>query len=331
MPAPWYAGSFLAWPTKGAGHYFYATSSNMITVRSYYGLHTVNGNIGSAMQSPMQPPRTSGAFGITMQHTATFTGTLFSALNDAGVEVLRVQATAAGTFQLQRWNGSSWVGVTAAVSGMTSTANRRWSVDFTGLGTALGTLRLRCVFDSTDGLTIDEMVAGLNLSAISNVAQMRAYSTGGNSYEMSEAFIKDGSGVAAMGYNNQLGTAGTDADGTAGTITDSNTTSIDPTFASVPNVGSARSWRAAARNFGGRVVKAVQFEARLRRGTGPQSVRPYLKIGGTRYYHPSSPVALTASFADYAFLWDSNPATGAAWTEAAANAATLEFGIEAAA
>lgn len=121
---------------------------------------------------------------------------------------------------------------------------------------------------------------------------------------------------------------GTDTDGT-GAVTDVNEINMDTgTYVQLDTAGNKRSFTLAARaveNF----VMGVTAAACARRvdGTGPQNIRPYLIIGGTRYY--GTTFALDVTFKNFEYTWDNNPATTTDWTTAEVNDAALEMGWEA--
>lgn len=108
---------------------------------------------------------------------------------------------------------------------------------------------------------------------------------------------------------------GADTDG-AGTVADVNELDLnESTFIALSAAGEKRSFThddVNAENY----VKAVSVAGRIRRvdDTGPQQIRPYLTIEGTRYYGPT--FALTTGFKNYCHSWSLNPATGTDWTTA---------------
>lgn len=74
----------------------------------------------------------------------------------------------------------------------------------------------------------------------------------------------------------------------------------------------------------GQSVRAVINSGKWRTTAGaPQSVRGYLRIGGSNYYATAQPAAAVAS--PLQFIWQLSPVTGIAFTETAVNAA--EFGM----
>lgn len=80
-----------------------------------------------------------------------------------------------------------------------------------------------------------------------------------------------------------------------------------------------------ARTLTGYDIIAVAVGARAKRGsTGPQNLQLALRVAGTNYF--SATRALSEGYAPYVKVWNTNPATSAAWLAAAAAA---EFGVKA--
>lgn len=93
-------------------------------------------------------------------------------------------------------------------------------------------------------------------------------------------------------------------------------------------VGHKASWSLSAYNGpaspGGGVRAVVSKTHSTKGATGPQNIRPFLRIGGTDYPGPAdvTPAGLIGEMA----VWDQNPATAAAW--ATADFASMQQGIE---
>lgn len=284
--------------------------------------------------SPVQASRTTGGFGMSRTYNALASGVnLVELLDNSGTAVLRVRSIGSLQVQLQYWNGSTWVAVGSGMTILSSTVYR-YQVDFTNMGNAsTGALTLKVITDSTEVTLGTDSASGLNLSSATNVARAKVYSpastTTGN--RLGEFFLKDGTAQATYAYAALPTSNGTDATDGTGAYTDVDDTagSIDTDMISLPSSGNKRSFKSGARSTAGRSIKGVTLNARLRCGaSGPTQCKPYLLISGTRYYHASSPVTLTTTFAGYSFTWETDPSTGAAWANAAAESANLEYGIE---
>lgn len=114
-----------------------------------------------------------------------------------------------------------------------------------------------------------------------------------------------------------------------GTFADIDETSMLATdFVQLTNAGDRRSFTYTARTLTLEKVEGVTLSCNaLYEPGGATSIRPYLKIGGVRYYGTTFALGLTSR--GYQYTWTTNPATGVAFTTAEANAAGLEGGWEA--
>lgn len=335
MTAPWFGSTPSDLPTRaGSGTPYY---HNRTATRSKYAVSFNVANYTDTLTSPQQTARTAGATGFTQGHLTTYASGNNRAtwLNSSGTEVLRIRSTATQTFQLQYWNGSTWTAVGSAVAITGGSTQYRYQIDFTGLGTSSGSLRLRVIEDAGETVVMDESASSLDLTAMVNIDRFRGYASNSTSsiYSMSEFYIKDGSALSAYVYNNAV-VAGTyvDGTGTAADVDDLNTSTPDTDFISLASSGQRQSMKAAARSFGGRNVKGVGFCIRAAcDATGPTQLKAFLYIGGTRYYWgggSGTAVTLTTSYADYQFSWDTDPSTGAAWAATNAESTNTEFGWE---
>lgn len=334
MTAPWFGCSSSSWPTRSGGVTSSWISSGLGARGGY--ICPLPANYTDYVQSAQQTARTDGGTGFTRGLNSSYgSGNTFASwLNSAGIEVLRIRSTSGNVMQLQYWNGSSWTGVGsgASITGG-STLVIRWQLDFTGLGSGSGSLHIRALRDDNEGVLWEESASGLTLTSATNIDRLRCYAQNSTAavYAPYEGFIKDGSAMSVLVYSQRLSADGTDTGGSGDVLSvdDNNTSSPDTDLSSLTASGDRESYRSAARTFGGRNVKGVGFDVRLRRGaTGPTDCKPYLRIGSTRYYHASSPVTLTTSFVDYTFIWELDPSTAAAWGATNAESTNLEYGIE---
>jgi len=293
------------------------------------------GNVNGAeyVLAEMQPARTSGGFSFVKRMNSAYTNglTLAELLNSADQSSIRIQVTAANQLTLQYWSGAAWVSVGAAIGGLVSGITYRFIVDFSGLGTAAGSLKFKIVSEFTDALVGEQSGAGLNLTGATNAARPKIY--GGlstNDNNLFGPFLKDGSALAAYSHVNRPTSNGIDAADGSGSYADVDDIggAPDTDFIALPAVGNKRSVKGAARALAGRTVKGVAVNARLSCGvSGPAQAKLYIVIGGVRYYHPTT-LNLTTSKLPYSLTFELNPATGAPWLNAAAESAALEWGVE---
>lgn len=321
-------------------------SSNSVLQTSTYGQDTtrLRGGIrlSQAADDPRSyplPARTAGQITWRMRNNSDWVSGVhnFSWSNDAGIEVLRVRNTNTNTLQLQYWNGSTWVGIGAAQV-VTADLVIRAHMVYSGLGTSSGSISLVYI-NLTSGLPVATWSAtGLDLTACTNISRHNLFRTSLGTMSVGEYVSSGNEDLSASVCHTVVGNAtGSDNTGATGTFAAfdegaANQNSVDDAdFLQLSSVGSRYSFTAPARDFAGRTVRTLCISYRARRGSsGPQTIRPYIKIGGTRYY--AADQVLTTNFTSgYQAFWDVNPATGLMWTAAEAQAASLEFGFEAAA
>jgi hypothetical protein len=239
---------------------------------------------------------------------------------DAGGNVIaRLRNVAASQYGLEYWNGAAFVllGGTKPFAG-----NVRHIYD------------VRIKKHATDGAiewyfdgVLMGAATGIALSSFGDISYVRCQHNGGTNFYWSviastERTLDWQLWVAPPTAN------GTDTDGT-GVVGDVNELNLNTaTFVELAVAGEKRSFVHTAlttSNF----IKGVAVASVARRvdGTGPQQIRPYVIIGGVRYY--GTTYALTVSFARYEHVWQLSPASGTDWTTAEVNAAGFEMGWEA--
>jgi hypothetical protein len=122
---------------------------------------------------------------------------------------------------------------------------------------------------------------------------------------------------------------GGDLDG-AGTYAavDEATPYSDADMVTFSAAGQHQSFKAAARAHTQATVSGVTASCRAwYEAGGPTQLKPYLKIAGVRYYGTTFALDLVANA--YQYTWQTNPATGVAFTPTEASDANLEWGWEA--
>lgn len=244
----------------------------------------------------------------------------------AGVAVFRVAIPSTSpAYQMQYWNGSTWVNIGSSFS-YTFSSLGRYALHIWGLGTASGEAEIY-----RDGLLMASGSA--DFSSMSGVGQLRfqqitTTADANRTLHVSEAEVATHSLISSRLTSKPPTGNGTDTDGTGGFG------DIDEiAYSEADNVvfasgGQKNSFTSAARVLTGRVVKSVTVSARIKaEAVGPQSARFYLLISGTRYY--GSTFGLTTAYLPYVGIWDTNPATGVAWTISEAQDAALQWGVEA--
>lgn len=235
--------------------------------------------------------------------------------------IAKVEITSGSTYVLQYWNGSAFVVVGTSMLNVNGTV---FEIDINVKKDA-ATGRVAWY---RAGVLHAEATA-LNLTSFGDIAKVRLVGRN-NENRWNQVIITD---AAEPTINWNLWTVppnadGTDTDGT-GTYADVDELVMNTSdFIQLDNAGDKHSFLHAAitvEDF----VRGVVVAACARRvdGSGPQNIRPYLIIGGVRYYGDT--YALTTSFFDYEYIWGLNPATATDWTTADVNDPTFEMGWEA--
>lgn len=252
-------------------------------------------------------------------------GTMVQFYNNSGTPVFRIQHTSALTMQGQYWDGAAWqnIGSTYALAGS------RERVDIEIVGGASGSFRLSV--ENTLRLS-----GSASMTQVANLTKARHFGnsssgTASNQTHISAVMAATEVTTTWLLESKPPTSAGTDTDGTGNYLNIDETTLSDADVIALASTGNKQSMKTGARTLAsGFIPKGVTVTARAKCGaTGPQSLKLYLLISGTRYY--SSTIALTTSMAAYEYTWDLNPSTGVAWTSAQASDANLEWGYEAAA
>lgn len=243
--------------------------------------------------------------------------------NSGGTEVFRVDATSVETFQAYYWNGSTMVAVGST-----------WNmVDSVSGGVRELVLHIECGGSGNFAAYYDgaEVATGAIAStATDNIKSFRGADTENTTTYgtyFTEFIFADELLIGASLETQWPTGNGTDADGT-GTYADvDEATRSDADYIVLANVGEKRSVTYGAFTETQDAVLAYILSATLGcDASGPSQVRAYIVVGGTRYY--SSPVTVSLSILPYNFVWETNPATAAAWSAAQIEAVT-ECGIEA--
>ncbi len=233
--------------------------------------------------------------------------------------------TTLGVYLFDQWNGTAWVTVATMTA---APAVGMWTINVGNLGTSSGTLIIH-----RSGVL---MYAGssLNFSSVANLQFVRWSCFGGDGTRTTwtEQIIANHNLV-----NNRLKTVratsnGTDATDGFGSFTDIAENGLvsgnDSTFIELTAAGQKRSFKGAARTLTFPTSKgcSVPFRAMRQDATGPQHLKPFLLISGTRYY--GTTIALTLGWKNYQYVWEVDPSTGLPWTTSVINGAGLEWGLE---
>ncbi|MEJ7831352.1 MAG: hypothetical protein WKF79_00420 [Nocardioides sp.] len=243
-----------------------------------------------------------------------------------GLALIRIFATSTSTYQIQVWNGSAFVDTGPTWSpGVHSTKHR---YDMRVLATATGAIDIYMMSGSGSRILVVSVTGDFSLQAGVVRHKIVRLSAGlNNPSGIGGYLVQTDSTLNSFTESKPPTSTGTDTGGT-GLFSDASETAFnDTTVISLPAAGDRRSLKAAARTATLAFVRGVTVSARLAYEVGgPTSVKPYLLIGGVRYY--GTTFALSTVFQPFQFTWQTNPSTSAAWTTAQVNDATLEWGWE---
>lgn len=241
--------------------------------------------------------------------------------NALGVEVFRLIGDTSFHLQMAYWNGASFINIGSPYTLVANTlitievkivcggsGSAELSVNNTSIGTGSASMTL-----VTD---IDKVVLVDNIG-------------GGSAMYYSRLMVATVPMVSWQQFVAPATSNGSDSTDGTGTFTDINELPFnDATLINLPTAGNRRDFKSASRSLGAGTVVGVTVTARAQKGlTGPSKIKFYVVQSSTRYYSPDIP--LTTTFTGYEYTWETNPATGLAWTTTAAGDANLEWGWEA--
>jgi hypothetical protein len=245
---------------------------------------------------------------------------LFTVRNTSGTVIAKAYFTALSTMAIQVMISGTLTTVASGIS-WTSTNNVLTRVDIEVVGGSSGSINIY-----RDG-SLHSSVSGNwpQLTAITGVAS-KLYQNSGNSL-FSSGIVSSTPILNATSELEPPTSSGTDTGGT-GTYTDvDEAIKVDTDVVSLTS-GQNESFKGAARTQTRNNVLGVTASARACYEAGDSTqMKPYLKIGGTRYY--GNTVTLTLTMAPYQYTWTTNPSTSLPWTVSEANDANLEWGWEA--
>lgn len=239
---------------------------------------------------------------------------------DASNNVIAKMVENGSSYELQYYNGSGYTS-TGSGPNPASVMNTFDIHVLKGSGTAV------IEWWMNGGLI--RSVTGATLTGFGNIAKVRLQWFNDGNDHFSEVALTDTIRTAGWNVTTRPPTgAGGDTAGT-GAYTDVNEINLDQSaFIQLGTAGDQRSFVRAASSLVNS-IKGFTVAGNIRRvdATGPQQIKPYLKISGTRYY--GTTFALTTTFANYQYTWELNPATGVAFTVSEANGTGIEYGWEA--
>lgn len=248
---------------------------------------------------------------------------LYNAANQIIAQIIVASST---TAKFQVWNGAAFADVGTAFTLLAAGTKERWDIHFKG--GAAGQVEVYYGAAGSQSKVVD--ASGAYGSATGSVRTYHNIS-GGSSFQqlVGHEIVQTTPTLNTTSEIKPPTSDGTDIDGGAGLWANvDEATFADSDLITLNAAAKRQSFKSAARTGTQAVVTGVtvSFRAWYEAG-GPTSAKPYLTIGGVRYYGTTFALDVTAK--GYQYTWQVNPATAVAFTTAEANAATLEWGVEA--
>jgi hypothetical protein len=250
---------------------------------------------------------------------------LWAVMNSSG-QILAQIVCVSGAAQFQVWDGVALVNVGATFGYVGAGAKGRFDIHVLG-----GNPGQIDVYGGAPGSQALQLSTTGNYSSVVNMVRIYhepASIAGGFWTEVAHEIVQTTPTLNATSEVEPPTSNGADVDGT-GTYTNVDESSYSDTdYINFTAAGQHQSFKSAARTGTQAIVLGVTISCRAwYEAGGPTQIKPYIKIGGTRYY--GSTFALTLTAKGYQYTWQTNPATSAAFTVTEVNDATLEWGWEA--
>lgn len=248
----------------------------------------------------------------------TTTALWFRGYDSSGVERFRLHTGAGAAVIASYYNGTSWTVIGTSGTGL-YVQNVRYQFD---INIDIPNNKI----DFYIGRTLAYSFSG---TLGSNLAQIGLNSfDNGNQAGFSQVIVADESTLwfkYKLDLPNANSSTNTAFTGDYTAVDEAILSDLDYITSGTAN--QVETFKAPARTFTGYSVLAVILNYRaLRDTTGPQNIRGVLTIGGTNY--ETSDRALGLGFTNFKEYYSTNPATGIAWTPAAAGDVNLEFGVK---
>lgn len=241
--------------------------------------------------------------------------------NSSGTEVFRIRTTGTNTWQMQYWNGSSFTNIGATFS---TAPTFLYLYDLKIVCGGSGSVEL---YSNGTGPAI--ATGSASMTSVTNIDEFRLCNPNTVSpFGFSEIIWGDESTIGqrycpSPPTGNGFYTAGS---GAFGDVDEAVTNDSD--LSTLAANGDAETYTHSAMTLPSGTVKAVQVTARVKNGgSGPQNVKARLRKSSTDYDQGANYAGIGAAYTAYRARWATDPATGAAWTQANAAATAQEFGL----
>jgi hypothetical protein len=242
--------------------------------------------------------------------------------NAAGTNLARVNVNYASstshTVSLEYWNGASFTSVGSFTINMTSTIHH---MDLQVVGNS-GTGSMALYVAGTERIT----TGSIDMSSVASLTNVRSYGRASNSdMHISQVIVADES---TIGW--RLATFYPSGAGATSSWTGAYTSIDEPVFSDADFILSSvadqvSTFAQTGPVMTGYTVKAVAVAARAKRGaSGPANLQLALRSAGTTYFSGSK--ALDLGITANVGIWETDPATTAAWVNTAIS--SLQPGVK---
>lgn len=259
--------------------------------------------------------------------TWTAAGTHCTFYDEDNVAIFRFYKVGNGNWRFDEYNGTAWVTLVAGIP-YRSRSVQPYEVSWNYTEEEGGTVT---VYDAEAPFAVADCLAH---KAVSRIHVSPIGGTGQTAHRegWSEIIVADNerSLVASKLESKPPNGNGTDLDGIGDYLDVDELTNDNGTTKIIFEADSERNSFVSPARTGDEYILSVGVAADMRYTEGegtPTGARFYLKIGGVRYYSPTFELSLL--YEGYEYSWNRNPATNQAWQRTAAQAATLEWGVEA--
>lgn len=245
-------------------------------------------------------------FAFRRTTTGSSTHTLVSYV-DGATEVFRIQATGT-TLQMQAYIAAVWTNVGSAVSYAQNVLNHLDLYISGNSGTGTATLYLA----GTERAT-----ATANLALVTSLNELRFYGVNSASgCVISQCVIDTESTVGGRLFTVPVSGVGATTGWTGAWTEVDEIVYSDADFINSGTANQVSTFAVTAPTLTGYVVRAVGVYARAKRdASGPQNIQLVLRVSGTDYF--SATKALGIGYTSPGNIWETNPATAAAWVNTA--------------
>lgn len=224
------------------------------------------------------------------------------------------------TIRVQAYISSTWTYVSDTFS-VAMGANSRNTVDIHVIGnTASGTVEVY-----VEG-TLRASNTGVDLSAVTGITHFALSGGSGSAGGLSQPIHADEPTVGMKLLTRYANGAGATTDFTGGYTEIDEIPYSDADFINSATNGDIELFTNTGPSISGYTVRAVGVYARAKKGaSGPANLQLALRSAGTNSF--SSSKALDVGYASYGHIWETDPATSAAWLSSAID--SLQFGVKA--